>query len=72
MRSRCPRPALSDPLTTRRKAPNSMLGGPVLGTDFSFQDVSRGTGGSETADAGTALPVCLGGQKPKHKIEGIL
>lgn len=47
VRSGCPRPAMSDPLTTRRKAPNSTPGSRAR--DFSFQGVSTGTGGSETA-----------------------
>lgn len=45
---RVPRPAVSDPLTTHRKAPNSTPGGRAQ--DFSFQGVSTGTGAGRLPD----------------------
>ena len=73
VRSRCPSPALSDPLTTRRKAPNSAPGGGPCSGQTSHSRVSAGAPGARRLpDAGAALPVCPGGQKPKHKTEGIL
>ena len=60
------------PAHNTQEGPQQHAGGARARDRLLISGCQQGHRGSETADAGTALPVCLGGQKPKHKTEGIL
>ena len=68
-----PEPCPVRPAHNTQEGPQQRAGGGPCSGQTSHSRVSAGAPGAwRLPDAGAALPVCPGGQKPKHKTEGIL